>query len=210
LYSNEVQMGEFEVEKLANVWRPHLKSLPLNGYMSQNKTFTRNLQTLEKLSCTNLKFGLKLVGLAKNSFWHTWNLNLSTTWKNFSYTSNFNVETFNNSKNSLPHTFSNFNIETSKTWRTLFHTFELKALKNTLPHLRTYNTLKKSLPHLPFTWKSCKLLVCHHLEMNSHSLCKLRTLSQKDSLLFLCNTSSKPFTTSCSTTMSFLLLGVGP
>jgi hypothetical protein len=69
-----------------------------------------------------LKFGLKLVGLAKNSLWHTWNLNLSTTWKNFSYTSNFNVETFNNSKNSLPHTFSNFNIE------------NLKNLKNSVSH----------------------------------------------------------------------------
>jgi hypothetical protein len=96
--------------------------------------------------------------------------------KNFSYTSNFNVETFNNSKNSLPHIFSNFNVEN-------FKNLKLKDLKNTLPHLRTYNTLKKSIPHLPLTWKSCKLLVCHHLEMNSHSLYKLRTLSQKDYLL---------------------------
>jgi hypothetical protein len=39
--------------------------------------------------------------------------------------------------------------------------------------------LKKSLPHLPLTWKSCKLLVCHHLEMNSHSLCKLKNLLSK-------------------------------
>jgi hypothetical protein len=51
--------------------------------------------------------------------------------------------------------------------------------------------LKKSLPDLPLTWKSCKLFVCHHLEMNSHSLCKLRTLFQKGfSPFFLCNTSS--------------------
>ncbi len=138
----------------------------------QNKTFTRNPQTLEKLSCTNLKFGLKLVGLAKNSLWHTWNLNLSTTWRILFH--------------SLSQTST---LKTSKTWRTLFHTFELKTwnlktLKNTLPHLRTYNTLKKSLPHLPLTWKSCKLLVGHHFEKNSHSPCKLRTLSQKDSLLF--------------------------
>jgi hypothetical protein len=64
-------------------------------------------------------------------------------------------------------------------WRTLFLTLwalnlKLKKLKNTLPHLKTYDTLKKSLPHLPLTWKSCKLLVCHHLEMNSHSFCKLK------------------------------------
>jgi len=70
---------------------------------------------------------------------------------------------------------------------------QLKDLKNTLPRLRTYNTLKKSLPHLPPTWKSCKLLVWHHLEMNSHSLCKLKNLvSKRFSLFFsfLCNTSS--------------------
>jgi hypothetical protein len=44
--------------------------------------------------------------------------------------------------------------------------------------------LKKSLPHLPLTWKSCKLLVCHHLEMNLHGLCKLKkkTFSEKDFL----------------------------
>jgi hypothetical protein len=66
-YSNEVQVGKFEVEKLANVLRPHLKSLPLNFYSSQNKTFTRNSQTLEKPFCTNLKFDLKLVTLAKNN-----------------------------------------------------------------------------------------------------------------------------------------------
>jgi hypothetical protein len=122
-----------------------------------------NLQTLEKLCCTNLKFDLKLITLAKNCLWHTWNLKFSTTWNTFlTHTSNFNVETFNNSKNSLPHTFLNLNVET------------LNNLKKTLPHLKTYNILKKFLPHLSFIWKSCKLFVCHHLEMNSHSLCKLK------------------------------------
>jgi hypothetical protein len=190
-YSKEVQVGKFEVEKLANVWRPHLKSLPLNGYMSQNKTFTRNPQRLEKLSCTNLKFDLKLVTLAKSSLFdtleiwsfeqlekpllhtpQTWTLKLSTT------------------RRTLFHTFSQtLMLKLSTTWRTLFHTlwnlghfeelsfthFKLKTWNlKTLPHLRTYNTLKKFLPHLPLTWKSCKLLVCYHLEMNSHSLCKLK------------------------------------
>ncbi len=62
------------------------------------KPFTGNPQTLEKLSCTNLKFDLKLVILAKNSLRHTWNSKLSTTWKtSLVHTfSNFNVETFNN------------------------------------------------------------------------------------------------------------------
>jgi hypothetical protein len=35
--------------------------------MSQNKTFTRNPQTFEKLVYINLKFDLKLVALAMNS-----------------------------------------------------------------------------------------------------------------------------------------------
>jgi hypothetical protein len=132
--------------------------------------------------------------LAKNFLWHTWNLKLWTTWKTFlAHTSNLNVETLNNSKNFFPHTFSNFNVETLNNlknslphtlkprtlWRTFFLTLwtqnlKLKDLKNTLPHLRTYNTLKKSFSHLLHTWKSCKLFVCHHLEMNSHSLCKLK------------------------------------
>jgi hypothetical protein len=90
--------------------------------------------------------------------------------------SNFNIATHNNLKKSLPHIFSNLNVESLK-------------LKNTLSHLKTYNTLKKSLPHTfsnlnveslnnlkntPPHLKSCKLFVSHHLEMNSHSLCKLR------------------------------------
>jgi hypothetical protein len=41
-------------------------------------------------------------------------------------------------------------------------------LENNLPHLRIYKTLKKSLSHLTLIWKCCKLLVCHHLEMDFH------------------------------------------
>ncbi len=67
-YSNELQVGKFQAKKLVNFLKPLLKSLPLNCYMSRNKTFTRNSQTLEKLSCKNLKFDLKLVTLAKNFF----------------------------------------------------------------------------------------------------------------------------------------------
>jgi hypothetical protein len=172
---------KFQVQKLDNVWRPHLKSLPPNCYMSQNKTFTRNLQTLEKLSYTNLKFDLKLVTLAKNFFWHIWNLKLSITWETCLAHTNFNVETLNNLKNSLSHTFSNFNIETFNNLKnSCSHTLHLKFKA----HLKTYNTLKKSLPHLPFIWKSCKLLVCHHLEMNLHSLCKLKTFISKGFIHF--------------------------
>jgi hypothetical protein len=57
----------------------------------------------------------------KQAFPKTFTRNL----KNFSYTSNFNVEIFNNLKNSLSHTFSNFNVE------------NLKNLKNSPPHFWT-------------------------------------------------------------------------
>jgi hypothetical protein len=79
LFSNELQVKKFQVEKLASVRKPNLKSLPLNCYMSQNKTFTINPQTLEKLACTNLKFDLKLVTLAKKFLPHTLNLKLETS-----------------------------------------------------------------------------------------------------------------------------------
>jgi hypothetical protein len=126
------------------------------------------------------------------------------------------LKLLNNSKNSLPHTFSNFNVETLNNLKnSLLHTLNLKLklkdLKNTLPHLRAYNTLKKSIPHLPLTWKSCKLLVCHHLEMNPHLLCKLKIrLSKRFSPFFYVTQAQKPFTIYCSNTMFFLLLGVGP
>jgi hypothetical protein len=92
-YSNELQVGKFQLEKLVNVWKPHLKFLPLNCYMSQNKTFTKTLQTLEKLACTNLKFDLKLVTLAKNSLWHM-KLEAFNNLKNLSYR-HFNLEGWN-------------------------------------------------------------------------------------------------------------------
>jgi hypothetical protein len=175
-YSNEVQVGKFEVEKLVNVARPHLKSLPLNCYMSRNKNLYKKLSNTWKLSCTNVKFDLKVVTLTKNFLWHTWNLKLSTTWKT-SFAHFFKLQRCNlqQLEKSLPHIFSNFNVES------------FNNLENTLPHLRTYNTLKKFLPHLLLTWKSCKLLVCHCLEMNSHSLRKVKkTLLSKWFFFFLC------------------------
>jgi hypothetical protein len=163
-------MGKFQVEKLVNVWKPHLKSLPLNCYMSQNKTFTINLQTFENLSCTNLKFDLKLLTLANNSLWHTWNLKLSTTWKtSLTHTSNFNIESFNNLKNSSTHfhklqrwipqqleelSFTHFELKTwnLNTWRTLFHTWELTTLWRSLFH--TSHSLGKIASSLyATTWK---------------------------------------------------------
>ncbi len=109
-------------------------------YVSKQNLYKKPL-TLEKKICTNLKFDLKLVKLVKNSLWHTWNLKLSTAGKtSFAHISNFNIETFNNFKNSLPHTFSNFNVET------------FNNSKNYLPHtfsnfnVETFNNSKNSFP----------------------------------------------------------------
>ncbi len=98
------------------------------------------------------------------------------------------LEAFNNLK-ILSCTPQTSTLKLSTTW-TFFHTFSnlnietFNNLKNILPHFNTYNTLKKSLPHLPLTWKSCKLFVCHHLEMNSHSYSKLKNLFSKGFSLF--------------------------
>jgi hypothetical protein len=163
-YSNESQVRKFQVEKLANVWRPHFKSLPLNCYMSQNKTFTKKPSNTWKTFLHKLEISLETCNNGKEfSLTHLKFEVLYNLKTYFQHTSNFNVETFNNLKNFLPHTFN----------------LKLKNLKNIHPHLKTYNTLKKSLPHLPFTWKCCTLLVCHHLEMDSHSLCKLKAFPKK-------------------------------
>ncbi len=204
--------GKFQVEKLDNVWRPHLKSLPPNCYMSQNKTFTRNLQTLEKLSYTNLKFDLKLVTLAKNSLWHIWNLKLSITWETcLAHTSNFNVETLNNLKNFLSHIFSNFNIETFNNLKnSCSHTLHLKLKEHscTLENLQHFEEVSSTPPtHLEKLQAPCMPPLGNELTL---------TLQTKNPYLkrilsfLLCTTSSKPFTICCFNTMSILLLNVGP
>ncbi len=161
-YLNELQVGKFRIEKLVNVWIPHLKSLPLNHYMSQKKTFTRKPSNTWKFSYTNLKFHLKLAIMAKNSFWHTWNLKLST-WKPLFHTPQNSTLKLSTTWRTFFHTFfETSTLKLSTNQKTLLHTFQLKTwnLKNTLPHLKTYNTLKKFLPHLPLTWICYKLLVC--------------------------------------------------
>jgi hypothetical protein len=82
------------------------KTKPLQETLKHLKNFLHKLEICletcrigKKLSLTHLK------------------LNPFNNLKNFSNSSNFNVETFNNSKNSLPHTFSNFNVENFKNLR---------------------------------------------------------------------------------------------
>ncbi len=89
-YSKEAQVGKFQDEKLVNVWRPHLKSLPFNYYMSQNKFFYKKpsnlknflaqisnlnvetLQQLEKLfSIDFFKINIEILNNLKNSLTHT-------------------------------------------------------------------------------------------------------------------------------------------
>jgi hypothetical protein len=114
----------------------------------KTKTLQETLKHLKKISCTNLKFDLKLVTFAKNSLWHIWNLKLSRTWKtSLAHTSNVNVETLNNSKNFL-HTLWN-----PKTlWRTLFHTWKLTTPWRSFFH--TSHSLGKVTSSLyATTWK---------------------------------------------------------
>jgi hypothetical protein len=75
-----------------------------------------------------------------------------------------------------------------------------QKLKNKFFHTwKTYNTLKKSLSHLPLTWKDYYFL---------YNLANSKPLLKRILPFYVIQV--KPLITSCSNTMSFLLLGVGP
>jgi hypothetical protein len=127
-FSNEVQVGKFEVEKLANVVRPHLKSLPLNCYMLRNKNLCKKLSNIWKLSCTNVKFDLKLVTLTKN----------------FTLT-HLKLEAFNNLKNLSCTLSQTSTLQLTTIRRSLFHTFSnlnVESLNNSKKHSSTFENLQ--------------------------------------------------------------------
>jgi hypothetical protein len=171
IYKISIQMNyeweNFKFKNISNVWKPHFKSFPLNQYMWQNKTFTKQssntwktlLHKLEILveTCNNGKYlclaHLKLEAFNNLKTFFSSNLKLQhwnfqqfekTPFHTLFQTSMFKLST--NWRNFLPHTW-NLNIQ-----KTLFHTWKFITF------------LKKSLPHLPFTSKCCKLFACHHLE----------------------------------------------
>ncbi len=94
--------------------------------------------------------------------------------------------------------FQTWTLKLSTTWKTFFHTLTLTTLWRSLFHT-SHSLGKVASSSYATTWKWTPTYFPNK-----------KTYSQKDSPLFLCNISSKPFTTSCSNTMSFLLLGVGP
>jgi len=109
---------------------------------------------------TSLKFHLKFVTMRKILFDTLENFTLSITQRPFFHT----PQTFNESKNSLAHTFTfKFDI--------------FKSLKNKFffPTWKTYNTLKKSFFHTSHSLRNGFLL--------SLQPCKLKTFPQKDSPL---------------------------
>jgi hypothetical protein len=90
------------------------------------------------------------------------------------------LEAFNNLKTSFAHFFKLHRWNFQQLEEVSFtHFFKLKCWisqqlekhSSTLENLQHFEEVSStSLTPL----KSCKLLVCHHLEMNSHSLCKLK------------------------------------
>ncbi len=89
----------------------------------KTKCLQENPQTFEKISCTSLKFHLKLATMAKNSLPHTWNLKLSTTWKPLFHTFQISMLKLSTTWRIFFHTLSQTStLKLSATWRTLFHT----------------------------------------------------------------------------------------
>jgi uncharacterized protein YjfI (DUF2170 family) len=99
-------------------------------------------------------------------------------WKK-SLTPHFHTpQTFNESKNSLPHTFSNFKIEIlNNSKNSLSNTFTLKL--DTLKNLNNeFFSHLKNLQHL----EEISSTTLTHLEMDSYYLCNLANLKKKPSL----------------------------
>jgi len=176
-----ITSGKIQIKKLFNVWKPHFKSPPLNHYMSQNKTFTIKPSNTWKTFLHKFEISFETCNNGKHfSLTHLKLEDFNNLKAFLPHTSNFNIKTFNNSKNSFPHTFSNFNVETfNKSKNSLPHTWNLKIRKKFFHTWKFTTFFNESLPHLPLTWKRYKLLVCHHLEMDSHLLCKLKPFLKK-------------------------------
>jgi len=98
----------------------------------------RKLLTLTNLLLHKLEISLETCNNGNFFFWHTWNFTLSTVRSPFFHT----LQTFNESKNSLPHTFWNFKVEILTTWKTFFQTFSpwnltlSKTWRTSFPHLK--------------------------------------------------------------------------
>jgi hypothetical protein len=80
-YSNELQVINFKLKNLLTF--EELSSNLSHSITIYHKTkpLQENPQTFEKKNCTNLKFHLKFVKMAKNFLWNIWNFKLSTSWK---------------------------------------------------------------------------------------------------------------------------------
>ncbi len=138
----------------------------------------------------------------------TWRLKISTTRRILLHTLSQSWRLkFLTTQRTLFHTlFQTWRLKFSTTQRTFFHKLSQTWRTNFSTLEKTYNALKKSLPHLPLTWK-----VLQSPCMDYHFLCNL--VNSKPFLkriLPFYVIQVKPLITSCSNTMSFLLLGVGP
>jgi hypothetical protein len=149
-------MGMDKVPWVGNGWVQLTHAQLWVGYGYSCQTQCRTL--LHKL-----EISLEACNNVKNSLWHTWNFTLSTTQKAFFHT----PQTFNESKNSLPHTFTlKFDI--------------FKKFKNKFFTLEKLTALRRNLFHTSHSFRNGLLF--------SLQPCKLKAFPQKDSL-FLCYTS---------------------
>jgi hypothetical protein len=132
---------------------------------------------------TSLKFHLKLVTMRKTLFDTLENFTLSITQRPFFHT----PQTFNESKNSLAHTFT-FKFDTFKNLKNKFFFLTLK----------TYN--KKSFFHTSHSLRNGFLL--------SLQPCKLKTFPQRILPCYVIQV--KPLTICCFNAMSFSFAWCGP
>ncbi len=171
-----------------SIWKENI----LNTNVTTNILFKR-LKALEGIFDTSRKLEKKTSNIYKSFIAQAWNFTWNLQAGEELFLTHLKLDTFNNSKTSFLHTsnfqwikelsstrflkIQNWNYQQLKNLSSKhFHltTCYFQKLKERVFHTwKTYNTLKKFLPHLPLTWKCYKLLICHHLEMDSHFLCIL-------------------------------------
>ncbi len=155
-------------------------------YVTKQNFYNKTFKHL-KYFFTRLKFHLKFATMANISLWHTWNLKLSST-----------------------HFFKlqHWNFQQLKELSSAY--LKLKKLKNIFSHLKTYNTFEEISSTPPTHLEMLQIPCMSPLGNGLTLILQIKTFFSKRFSLFVRNTSSKPFTTSCFNTMSFLLLSMNP
>jgi hypothetical protein len=136
-YSNEVQVGKFQVEKLANVWRLHFEISPIELlHVTKQNLYKKTLKHMKNFLAQTWNLIWNLQHLQRTLFdtLETWSF--QELEKPFLHTPQTSTLKLSTTRRTFFHTFSQpLTLKLSTTWRTLFHIiWNPKTLWRTLSH----------------------------------------------------------------------------